>query len=246
MPDEEKVAPEETKTDDWDKERQRLDQLSANVTKIASEKAEIAGQLTAMTERSQEMQDTVARLEKQLSSAQTAQNQDIEGLDPDMYDDALIKKVSGFEAEIANTKKLLTESNAQIKSLVEAKDRYETDAASKVESARKADRKEKILSDLDGEYGAKYRNEALKLAQEEVDRDGKAPDGEYEVAQLLRKHYKELSKPTGGKSFSSVAVDTGDSGVAFNEGDIEEGSRNEVLDSIRNKIKGKSFTMPKI
>jgi chromosome segregation ATPase len=241
---EETVVPEE-KEDSWDKERQRVDQLAANVTKMASDKAELASQLSAMTERSQEMLNKVSELEAQLSTAQIARDKESDNLDEDMYDDKLIKKISKFETEISNTKKLLEDSNKQVKELMDAKAKWEQDAADEAEAARKAARKEKILSDLDKEFGPKYRNEALKLAQAEVDQNGKAPEGEYEVARLLRKHYRELSKPSDKKTFPSVTVDTGDGGVVFNDGDIEEGSRDEVLASIASKIKGKPFTMPK-
>lgn len=245
--DEEKevVAPEQS--DGWDKDRQRLDQLSANVTKIAGEKAELTTQLTEMSQRSQDMQDTVARLEQQLSNAQIAQQTETDSLDSDLYDDKLIKKISNFEAEIASTKKALVEANNAVKELQDARSQYEQNAENEREASRKAQRKEAILTDLDKEFGSKFRNEALKLAQEEVDQTGKAPDGEYAVGQLLRKHYRSLASATGTtkNNFSPVQVDTGDGGVAFNEGEIKEGSRDDVMAQIRAKYRGKSFSMPK-
>ncbi len=235
------VVPEQ----DWDKDRQKLDQLSANVTKIASEKAELATQLTEMSQRSQDMQSTVSRLEEQLSTAQVARQAETDSLDSDLYDDKLIKKISGFEAEIANTKKALIESTTQIKELQDAKSQFEQNAKTEQEATRKAERKEMILTDLDKEFGSKFRNEALKLAQEEVTQSGVAPDGEYAVHMLLRKHYTTLSATPGTtKNFSPVQVDTGDGGVVFNEGEIKDGSRSEVLAEIASKFKGKPFTMP--
>ncbi len=241
---EKEVAQEQT--DGWDKDRQKLDQLTANVSKMASDKVELTTQLTEMSQRSQDMQDTVTRLEQQLSSAQIAQQTETDSLDSDLYDDKLIKKISGFEAEIANTKKALEDSNKAVKELQDARSQYELTAENERETSRKAERKESILTDLDEEFGSKFRNEALRLAQEEVDQTGKAPDGEYAVGQLLRKHYRGLASTTSTtKSFSPVQVDTGDGGVAFNEGEIEEGSRDEVMTQIRAKYKGKPFTMPK-
>lgn len=231
---------------DWDKDRQRVDQLTANVTKLANDKAEVDSQLTEMAERAKETQETVARLSEQLANAKATQTVD-ESLDADLYDDKLIKKISGFEVEINNTKKLLVESNAQIKELQDAKTQFEENAENERETARKADRKELILTDLDKEFGSKFRNEALQLAQEEVDQSGKAPDGEYAVHMLLRKHYKQLSSTTDTtKNFSPVQVDTGDGGVAFTEGEIEEGSRDDVMTQLRSKFKDKPFTMPKV
>lgn len=245
MPEEEKTEVDQEKTETWDKDRQRLDQLSANVTKIAGEKAELATQLTEMSQRSQDMADTVSRLESQLSNAQVAQQAESDNLDSDLYDEKLIKKLSGIEGEIAKTKTMLAESNKTVQALQDAKAEYEQDAKSTAESNRKAARKETILKDLDNEFGAKFRNEALKLAQEEVDQSGKAPDGEYAVGRLLRKHYGQLSKTPGTtKNFSSPQVDTGDGGVVFTEGEIQDGSRDDVMKSIRAKMKGKPFTMP--
>lgn len=248
MPDEEKQEEVQTEqTDAWDKDRQKLDQLTANVTKIAGEKAELANQLTEMSQRSQDMQDTVTRLEQQLSNAQVARQVESESLDSDMYDEKLIQKISKFETEIANTKKLLSESNAQIQELNAAKTKFEQDAANEREETRKAARKEEILGGLDKDYGAKFRNEALKLAQEEVNQTGVAPDGDLAVYKLLEKHYKALKesdKPGSTKRFSPVQVDTGDGGVVFAEGEIEEGSRDDVMKSIRAKYKGRPFTMP--
>lgn len=245
MPDEEKqeVTPEQT--DSWDKGRQEVDQLKANVTKLSADKAEVASQLTAMAERSQQMQDTVEQLQQQLSTAQVAQTQS-ESLDSDMYDEKLIQKISKLESAIDNANKSAAESNAKIKELDDAKTQFETNAANDREETRKAARKEQILGDLDKDYGAKFRNEALKLAQEEVNQTGNAPDGDLAVHKLLEKHYKALSaKPGTTKSFSPVQVDTGDGGVAFSEDEIQEGSRDEVMAQIRAKYKDKPFSMPK-
>jgi len=243
---EDTVVETEPKVDDnWDKDRQKLDQLSANVTKLAQEKSEVASALSTMTQRSQEMLEKVQNLESQLSTAQTQRQTETEALDTDMYDDKLIKKISSFEAEIANTKKLLADSNVQVKSLLDAKASYEADVETKAENTRKAEAKEEILKDLDEEFSPKFRNEALRLAQEEVDASGIAPEGKYGVHKLLRKHYKQLSaEPPTTKTYPSVTVDTGDGGVVFNEGDIQEGSRDEVAKQIFSKLKGKPFTMP--
>lgn len=245
MPDEEKeVVVVEDKTDGWDKDRQRVDQLQANVSKIASEKAEVDSQLSEMAERARETQETVARLSEQLANAKATQSVD-ESLDSDLYDDKLIKKINALEIAVANAEKSRGEDRTQIKELQDAKAQFEENAENELEVTRKADRKELILTDLDKEFGSKFRNEALKLAQDEVDQTGKAPDGEYAVHMLLRKHYTQLSlTPNTTKTFSSVQVDTGDGGVAFNEGEIEEGSRDDVMAQIRAKYKGKSFTMP--
>jgi len=242
---EENTEQTQEQTEQWDKDRQKIDQLSANVSKLASEKADVANQLNTMLERSQETQATVARLTEQLASAQSQQTSN-DVLDADMYDEKLIKKISGLEAKLANAEKIMSESNSHIKELQTAKTQFETNAANEREAARKAERKELILTDLDREFGAKFRNEALKLAQAEVEQTGVAPDGEYAVQKLLRKHYRALCQtPSTVPKPSSIPVDTGDGGVAFVEGEIKEGSRDEVMAQIRSKYNGRPFTMPK-
>ena len=91
-----------------------------------------------------------------------------------------------------------------------------------LESARRTARKERILSKLDETYGAKYRNEALKLAQEAANEDGKAPDGELDVYLLLDKKYSEL-KDKDKTSEKDIPIDNGSGGVTFKEGDVKEG-----------------------
>ncbi len=249
MPEEEKVSQEEVKEEvkdeGWDKDKQRLDQLQANVSKLASDRSELTEQLTVITEQSRGLIDKVQSLEQQLANKQEQQVAVDDSLDPDMYDDKLIKTISGLKSQIDDTKTQLQESNETVKSLLDAKNQYEADQEAKSTAQRKSDAKEKILSSLDDKYGAKYRNEALRLSQLSVDESGKAPDDALGVYLLLEGHYLALSRNTSsGETSPSVSVDTGEGGVVFNEGDIPEGSRKEVLKNVMAKFKGKSFTMP--
>lgn len=248
---EEEVTPEETpkeevKDDNWDRERQKVDQLTANVTKIATEKAELATQLAEQAEQSKAMLEKVKGLEEQLSSAKIEQQKETEDLDPDMYDAKLIKKIEKLNTNIATTQQQLEESNKQVKTLLEAKAKQEAEAEAKAEEKRRAEAKEQILSVLDDKFGAKYRNEALKLAQAELDETGKKPEDKFGVYLLLEKHYSALAKGDSGGTTKIVStpVDTGGGGVVFKEGDIEEGSRKDVLKQVMSKYKDKPFSMP--
>ncbi len=237
---------EETVNSGWDKERQKIDQLTKNVTKLANDKSEVASQIAAMTERSQAMLDKVAGLEQQLSSVQTEQTKESDNLDPDMYDEKLIKTITALKSEISNTQEQLKSSSVQVKTLLEAKDKYEANQLAEENKQRKTAVKEEILSKLDGKYGSKYRNEALRLAQQSVDDSGNPPEDRLGVYLLLEQQYISLAGKAPGERMTSVPVDTGEGGKIFNEGEIKEGSRKEVLNEIMSKFKGKSFTMPKI
>ncbi len=230
---------------EWDKERQRVDQLQANITKLADEKTEMSGQLTTLTEQNQGLAEKFDELKAQLVEKQ-AEQQEVE-LDSDLVDPNVIKAIDGIKGELSDTKKQLENSNKQIEDLIAVKTQYEVDQQAKAEDERKAGRKEKILSKLDERYGAKFRNEAMKLAQADVDKEGKPPDGELEVFLLLDKHYNQLSKDAvSGKTKTTVPVDNGSGGVVFGEDVVKEGTREEVLKSMKSwfKKKGDNFTLP--
>jgi len=236
---------EENKDTGWDKERQRVDQLQANFTKLASEKSELTDRLASMTEQSSGLVAKVEALEQKLVASQEQQQEIDDSLDPDMYDETLIKAMSTLKSEISDTKKKLQDSNAQVQSLLSAKDRYETEQQDKVNKQRKANAKEEILSGLDAKYGAKFRNEAVRLAQANIDKTGEAPKDALSVYLLLEKQYLSLAKnPSSVHIHPSIPVDTGEGGIVFNEGDIPEGTREDVLTKIMAKFKDKPFTMP--
>ncbi len=244
----EETSKQETAKEDkakagWDKERQRVDQLQANVRKLADEKQGLAEQLSTMSKQSSGLADKITALESKLAEKQEIKEQ--VDLDPDLYDPKLIKTINLLKSELASAKSAMTESNKKIDELSQAKEQIEAERLLEREQKRRDEIQEKILSDLDADFGAKFRNEAMKMAQKEVDETGKPPVGEFAVYHLLKKYYKEAASKAPKKTDTTkVRVDTGSGGVSFNDGEVKEGSRKDVLNQLRSKIKGKGFTMP--
>jgi DNA repair exonuclease SbcCD ATPase subunit len=266
MPEEEKTEKTEVKTEvkteddvkteeqkqEWDKERQRADQAEANLRKVSAEKAELSDQVANLT-------DEIASTAAQSSSLETKLEQlksEIEDkkdqiqLDPDIHDPSLIKKIAQMEERYEADRSILNDQKKQIESLEEVKAQYEADRAENDRVSEQKKREEAILSTLDDEFAPKYRNDAMKLAQEEVTKLGEAPKGEWAIGNLLRKHYKHLwdADTKKGEKEETVQTDTGTGGVVFKEGDIKEGSFEEVKKQLAKKYKklGRPFSTPDI
>ncbi len=116
-----------------------------------------------------------------------------------------------------------------------------------------------IAAPLDKKYGVKFHNAARKLADEKVNDgkvkqpgegyDTKTPAGHaravLEARDLLEQCYIEVfekDKEEASKK-EKVRVDTGSGGLTFAEGEIKEGTRDEVWGQMKKKLKG-SFTLP--
>lgn len=242
---------EEQKDEKWDKARQELDQYKSSVDKLSEQKSELQEQVgelqTTIEQERQETADKLTNIEKQLTDkAKEEKIDDIENLDPDLVDANVIKVLKGLKNQQQLLEKQLTEKDADIAKLQEAKDQYETDREKSAEEARKAVTKEKILSSLDQEFGSKFRNDAVKLANQKVKETGKTPESEF-IYKFIRDCYIEVEKnaPKETPEKETVSVDSGASGVTFKEGEIKEGSIEEVLPQIAAKYKGKGFSMPK-
>lgn len=241
---EQKTA-DEAKQQEWDKERQKVDQLTANVTKMAEEKTAMSDQLTGLTEQNQSLVDKLDSLESKLVQKQT--EGDKVKLDSELVDPNVIKAIENIQEELSETKQQLNDSNTKITDLVATKKKYEDQQVTDAELERKTVSKERILSSLDKRYGAKYRNEALNLAQKDVDEVGKPPEDVLGVYLLLEPHYIELAKnDKPAKTKETVPVDDGAGGVVFDDSKPQEGTRKDLLKGVREfiKKKGKSFTMP--
>ena len=230
------------KQDKWDKDRQRVDQLQANLKKMAEEKNSLTEQFTAISDS---LAAKIEALESRLAEKQEIREDQIK-LDPELYDPKLLKTIETLQKELVNAKSAMTQYDKQLRDLNVAKEQTEAAKILETENVKRLAKQEEILSSLDEEYGAKFRNAAIKLAQGEVDETGTAPEGELAVYKLLRKHYAALKadvKPT--KEKPNVRLDSGTGGVTFGDGEVKEGSRTDVLKQIVAKYKGKGFSMPK-
>jgi len=258
MPDEEneqteqeQKTEEETKKEekqDWDKERQRIEQAEANVRKLTDERDGLNTQLSSVTEdlasakeQQTETTDRLAKLEEQIKEkAEQTEGDDIDNLDPDLNDPKLIKAVQGLRVKQLALEKQLSEKDKSIDDLQKARDALETNQKKQDEESDQAQRREKILTGLDGEFGEKFRNDAIKLANKKVKEEGESPRGELDTYLLIRKCYEEVAKKAPGDTTTkeTVPVDTGLGGVTFKEGDVKDGYNEDVLPGIAKSIRG--------
>lgn len=245
------VKEPEQKDEKWDKARQELDQYKDSVDKLSEQKSELQEQVgelqTTIEQERQETADKLANIEQQLTEkAKEGKIDDIENIDPDLVDANVLKALKNLKAQQQSLEKQIAEKDVDIGKLQEAKEKYEADREKSEEDARKSGLKERILSELDGEFGSKFRNDAVALANKKVKETGKPPEPEF-IYKFIRDCYKEISEkaPTETPEKDIVPVDSGASGVTFKEGEIKEGSIEDVLPQIAAKYKGKGFSMPK-
>lgn len=243
---------QEQKDEKWDKTRQELDQNKANVEKLSEHNTELQEQVgelqTTIEQERQETADKLANIEKQLADkAKEEKIDDIENIDPDLVDPNVIKVLKGLKVQQESLEKQIAEKDADIAKLQEAKEKYETDREKSIDDARKTELKEAMLTELDKEFGSKFRNDAVALANKKVKESGKAPEGDFFIYKFIRDCYKEITTnaPKETPVKETVPSDSGASGVTFKEGEIKEGSIEEVLPQIAAKYKGKGFSMPK-
>jgi len=237
----------------WDKAKQELDQYKANVERLSEQKTELQEQIgdlqTTIEAEREETADKLASIEKQLAKKTKEEKvDDIDNIDPDLVDANVIKVLKNLKVQQESLEKQLAEKDQDIAKLKEVKEKYEADRKKATEDAQRDTLREAMLSDLDKEFGAKFRNEAIELANKKVkESDGKAPEGDFFIYKFIRNCYKEVAEkaPKGTSEKKTVSVDSGASGVTFKEGEIKEGSIDEVFPVIAAKYKGKGFSMPK-
>ena len=204
----------EEKNEDWDKDRQRLDQADANIKKLSQEREQLTTDLEST-------RNEVKELKQQI----TAKQEEAE-LDPDSADiPEIIKELKALKGKLSKAETELKEHREIAK---QYKKKEEVAAA---ETARKATI-EKILKPLDKKYGARFRNEAEALAEKKI-KDGKVdtPADALDARDLLESCYIELSekeKKEKEKEKPSVQTDTGTGGLALLQDEKKHGTVAEV------------------
>jgi len=237
----------------WDKTRQEVDQYKASVEKMSEEKAELQGQVETLQDTIEAERaataEKLASIEEKLEAKAKAEDtkvDDIDSLDPDYVDAKVINALKSLKAQGDQLRAQLADKDKDLAALKQAKEAYEAEKAQSAEEQRKAALKESMLSDLDAEFGAKFRNDAVKLANDKVKKDGKAPEGDYHIFQFIRKCYKEIAEkaPKDTPKEPKVPVDTGAGSIGFKSEGLKEGSIDEVMKDLRSRYRGKGFSMP--
>jgi uncharacterized protein YhaN len=219
---EEKVV-EEPKVDnkpEWDKERQRADQAEANLRKSQARNSE--SEL-----KSQQLEATVSELQGKMQQIEAVKGLDLATLDPNEAD------VPEIVREYAKMSKALKDTTKKITALEQKAAKYENDADTTRQEREKEGVIERICKPLDAKYGVSLRNEARRLAEEEVEVRGFAPKDALECRDMLEKHYITLSTEASKKK-ETVASDSGRGGSKVSFGDnITPGSLSDVMGQIR-------------
>jgi hypothetical protein len=214
------VEPQDKKPE-WDKERQRADQAEANSRKTAAK-------LSATELKTNQLEQTVAELQGKLQTIEDVKGLDLSAINPD---DADIPDVVRNQAKVVQA---LEKTQAKLSALEQKAASYEQNELQSRQVRERESVIEKIMNPLDKEFGAKYRNEARKLAEAEVEERGYAPNGELECYQMLRRHYETLKTKGVESASKETPSDNGRGGSKSSFGDsIKPGTVDDVMAQIR-------------
>lgn len=213
-----------TKTDDktiddekWDKERQRADQAEAELGKATTERDDLSDELAETHTEIEGLKSQIAEIE-----AKSEKPDDFKTLDSELVDPAVAHNLKTLQDKLAKTEKQLTDQQAKI-------DTYEKQEAEKQKIQQHEETVEQILSLCDDDYGAKYRNAAIKLA-DEITAKEKRPKDFIAGLKLMKKCYKQVKEAEDKKtSDKTVPTDSGGGDVPFDDTKLKTGSRQEVL-----------------
>ena len=225
---EETPEPEPKKEDkekEWDKQKQLLDQERANSKKAREEAESLSAALEDANAR-------LSQLEQGMKAKQEAidkESQRLEDLDPALVDFKVIKNFDKMKSQLE-----------QLSSQVAAQQReIDTYKGIETERWRETDKQKtinKILAPLDEEFGAKYRNEAIKLADQLINDGAESqPQDAIEAFSLMRKCFKTLAEKDTKKPSPKkiVPADSGTGGIPFLETTKKQGTIEEVLADMR-------------
>lgn len=228
MSDEEKKqeeTPEQKEDEKWSKEKQRADQAEASYRKLSVERDDVYSQLT-------ERDDKITSLEKKMADLAESKDIPVEDLlDPDLVDPKTIKTVSSMARQIKEQKKAIDK-------LTKLADDFQKQSKDRDAKTAREETIEKILKPLDEEFGAKFRNQARKLADKLVDEGKeKQPADVIDAMIYMRKCYKTVVKEAEEKEAKKkpVQTDSGSATVAFDGIAPKSGSRREILADIKKK-----------
>ncbi len=216
----------------WDKERQKGQQEAANYRKLAKQYEETVSQQNEYLEG---LQNQITNLTAQISAlGKKSETDNLGELDPALVDGGVIKHIDSLRGKLGTLEKKYGEAERKI-SL------YEQQETAKLEDARKSNVIEKILKPLDGEFGAKYRQQAIKLADELINEgEEQQPQDALDADRLMRQCYKKVKEQTETKKAASAVVDSGSGkSVASEKTAPKTGKLSEVWEQMKKEGKFK-------
>lgn len=202
------------KKQEVDKERQRADQEAANAKKSRDEATQAKADNVSVRADLATLETERQRLEGALAEAQAkaseGQMPNLDGVELDVNETLLAKSVQSLQKQINdNADAAKKERDAQQAKITQ----YEAVEAQKVQQARSDASYNALLSDLDSDYGAECRNEAVAAYQKKWANGDVPKDNAAAATRILEKCYKDVkakvNKKADNKNFSS---DTGSGG----------------------------------
>ena len=223
-------------------EQSAIDKARAKDQELEQEKANAQRARTALQDTQSKLDEANAEkdtLRQQLAEAEAkAAEAGIEDVDLDEQeyegtDLNLVKAINALKVK-QKTK------DAEVAALKKKVSDYETKIRSDAAKQKSLSNYEQLLDELDEEYGAQYRNEAVKSFNELIAK-GKVPKGNVAKAtRILERCYKEAK--SSKKDDSELALDTGTGGgetPGLKGAEIKEGSLDEVASQYANALKGR-------
>jgi hypothetical protein len=212
----------------WDKERQRADQETANARKAREEATLLRNQIAQQQAESAAMRKQF----EELSATVNAGRSVVDAL-PDL--DVENASTADLAAAIKKAGTLITEQAKELARLQTKAKQYEeesaADKAARVAREQADQTLNEVCEELDAEFGAGYRNEAIKLMQTKNAEQGR-PESPAKAVLRLRSCYREIkeSKAKENKAKNPPHTDTGGGGSrpSFGGKQIKKGSLDEV------------------
>jgi len=198
-------SPENQSKEEWDKAKQEADQLKANLKK---KQAELDYALSRVADNEQKLQQTMAELDK-VRKAQAAPEKASSKLTEEDYGKPLLQVIESLEQRVDTLQKANEELTSKAKE-------FETEQTLTKQQQIQRERENKILDRMDKEFGAKFRNDARKLAMDrynELSATEKKSWTELDAVVLVRDCYKELADADKKKTKVPVQ-DDGEGGAA--------------------------------
>lgn len=237
---------------EWDKDKQKADQLMADVDKLAQEKDQIKSQAEQFKTQFEVASERNEDLSAQLESTQAKIKELENSMRVEKSAEIKLPEIDAENAEVgdilAQNKALmqhLQSANKRIEQLAIIAEDYQQSKQQQEAEVAKNEAQEAVLKQLDNEYGAKFRNDAYKLATKWVE-DGKEsmPNDRLSAYLLCKKAYQEVSKEPD-KPQTPIPSDTGRDSIPVSMDDnIGEGSLDEVLSKLKKSGKYSGAVLP--
>lgn len=207
----------------WDKERQRADQAEANFRKAQAERESIAAKADAA---SKEVESLKARLDEFAK----ANDVNLDEIDTDITDAKVVKALKVMQSKLEAATQRAEKSEKAVSEML-------TKEQVKQEEQRHEQVKQELIAEVEAEFPARFRNEALKAANKICEDRGFAPSDRYEAFKILRNCYKELASKSAAPTPKPVATDTGKTTITAtpDTGEVKGGSLREVAAQLRKK-----------